>query len=177
MDVRIEDSTSDYVFAHWDRVVLAVWRGKTTSSAVRRGELFFDQHATRCAGPVLLLTVIEPAAPLPPLEARMELVAFLQRGAGRIERSALVFEGEGFRAASVRAVVAGMSLFSRPAYPHRVFSSVGNAARFLAGGKSGSPAPHLLIRAMRDARQRAGTSTFVPWIPVPPQPGAPLRRQ
>lgn len=175
MDVRIDDSTSDHVFAHWDRVVLVVWRGKTTLSAVRRGEHLFEQHASRCAGPVLLLTVIEPVAPLPALEARMELVAFLRRGSGRIERSALVFEGEGFRAASVRAVVAGMSLFSRPAYPHRVFSNVSSAARFLAGGKSGSPAPHLLIRAVLDARQRSGTSSFVPWIPVP-QPGAPLPR-
>jgi len=176
MDVRIEDSTSDYVFAHWDRVVLVVWRGRTTLSSVRLGEQVFEQHASRCAGPVLLLTIVEPAAPLPALEARMELVAFLRRGAGRIERSALVFEGEGFRAASVRAVVAGMSLFSRPAYPHRVFSSVSGAARFLAGGKGGSPTPHLLIRAVRDARQPSGTSTYVPWIPVPPYPGAPLRR-
>lgn len=177
MQVRVEESTSDYVFAHWDRIVLAVWRGRTTVAAVRKGDHLMHEHAARCGAPIRLLTIIEEAAPLPPVEARMELVACLKRGAGTIERSALVFEGEGFRAASVRAVVAGVSLFSRPAYPHRVFNSVANAARFLANDGGPQPASHALIRAVRDARRRTGVSTFVPWLPGSPEPAISMRHR
>ncbi len=176
MDLCIEESSSDVVFALWDRVALNIWRGKTTVAALRRGEHLMDQYFSRRGERLLLLTLIEATAPLPPLDARLELVAFLKRANDKVERSALVFEGEGFRAASIRAVVAGASLFSRPAYPHRVFNSVGGAARFLAGGKTGLPAPHLVIRMANEARRRPITSGFVPWVPgTAPLPGPLLR--
>ena len=172
MDLRIDASSDNVVFALWDRVGLSVWKGPTTVALLRRGEQFMDHHLGHRSGELLLLTVIEDKAPLPSLEARVELAANLRRSNGKLERSALVFEGEGFRAASVRAVVAGVSLFSRPAYPHRVFSNVSGAARFLAGGKNGSPAPHLLIRMVHEARRHPSTSRFLPWLPIgTPQPG------
>ncbi|MEO8178971.1 MAG: hypothetical protein ABI895_09080 [Deltaproteobacteria bacterium] len=144
-------------------------------TALRRGAEIFEEHAAVCENRMLLLTVIEEQAPLPPLEVRMELVSSLKAGNGRIERSALVFEGEGFRAASVRAVVAGVSLFSRPEYPHRVFASVGSAARFLGAGKSDSAAPHRVIRMVNEARRSPGTQTFLPWLPGVTQQAGALR--
>lgn len=166
MDVRIEESTVDHVLAVWDRAVIAVFTGRTSFAAVKRCEQVFDQYQQQLAAPLLLLTVVDLAASLPALEVRMELVASLHRANGRVLRSAVVFEGEGFKAASVRAVVAGISLFARPAYPHRVFSRVGSAARFLAGGPDGKPAPHLLIRAVNQARARQGAiGSFPPWLP------------
>lgn len=166
MDVRVEESTADHVFAAWDRVVIVVWRGKTSFAAVKRGEQVMLDHQRRIGEPILLLTVVDVAAPLPPLETRMELVAMLHRANGKILRSVVVFEGEGFRAASVRAVVAGVSLFARPAYPHRVFGRVSSAARFLAGGADGVPAPHEMIRAVAQARARQGSApSFAPWLP------------
>jgi hypothetical protein len=172
MDIRIDASSPNVVFALWDRVGLSVWKGPTTVQLLRRGEQFMEQHLGRRGEPLLLFTVIEDKAPLPSLEARVELAAYLKRCNGKLERSVLVFEGEGFRAASVRAVVAGVSLFSRPAYPHRVFGNVSEAARFLAGGKSGSPAPHMLIRMVHEARRHPSTNSFMPWLPIgTPQPG------
>jgi len=164
MDVRIKLSTRDSVFALWDRVALALWRGNTTAGAVRRGSEILAEHAAAWGSRVWLLTVVEENVPLPALEARMELVSLLKNANGLVERSALVFEGEGFRAASVRAVVAGVSLFSRPEYPHRVFGSVGAAARFLAAGRTDAPAPHRVIRMVNEARHAPGTQTFLPWL-------------
>jgi len=175
MDVRIKVSSRDAVFALWDRVALALWRGKTTSGAVRRGSEILAEHAAAWDGRVLLLTVVEENVPLPALEARMELVSLLKNANGLVERSALVFEGEGFRAASVRAVVAGVSLFSRPEYPHRVFASVGAAARFLGGGRKDAPAPHRVIRMVNEARHAPGTQTFLPWLAGANQTGDGLR--
>jgi hypothetical protein len=172
MHVKIEASTPDAVFAVWDRIALALWRGRTTVAGLLRGGEILAQHAASCSGRSLLLTVVEEHVPLPPLEARIELVSLLQRANGLVERSALVFEGEGFRAASVRAVVAGVSLFSRPEYPHRVFASVGAAARFLGGGKSDSPPPHRVIRMVNEARRAPGTPMGVPWAPAAPPTGS-----
>jgi hypothetical protein len=176
MDIRIEDSAVDHVLAVWDRVVIAVFRGKTSFAAVKRCEQIFDQYQRQLATPLLLLTVVDVEAPLPALDVRMELVASLHRANGRMLRSAVVFEGDGFKAASVRAVVAGISLFARPAYPHRVFSRVGSAARFLAGGPDGTPAPHLLIRAVNQARARQGIIASVPaWLPASGRADSALR--
>jgi hypothetical protein len=171
MDVSVEESSKDHVLAAWDRVVILFFQGKTSAASVRRCEHLIEEHSRRRGEQVLLLTIVDVAAPLPALEVRTEIAGALHRLNGKLARSAVVFEGEGFRAASVRAVVAGVSLFARAAYPHRIFSRVGAAARFLAGGADGVPAPHELIRAVSQARARQGsTPSFAPWLPATPQP-------
>lgn len=146
---------------------MALFRGRTTVQSLRRaGELVALANAARQES-VFMLAVVEEHAPLPTLEARVELVSLLRRVNGLVDRSAVVFEGEGFRAASVRAVVAGVSLFSRPEYPHRVFASVGSAARFLCGGRPDGPAPHRVIRMVDVARRAPGNQTFLPWLQDP----------
>jgi len=172
MDVRVEESTSDHVLALWDRVVILFFRGKTSLGSIRRCEHLIEEHARRRSEQVLLLTIVDMTAPLPALEVRIEIAGALHRLNGKLARSAVVFEGEGFRAASVRAVVAGVSLFARASYPHRIFSRVGAAGRFLAGGADGVPAPHELIRAVNQARARQGSPpSFAPWLPAAtPQP-------
>jgi hypothetical protein len=175
-DLRIEASTRDCVMALWEGVALGLWRGKTTVAAMRRAGQIIATYGAERQSRVLLLTVIEEEAPLPTLEARMEMVAFLKLANAVVERHAIVFEGEGFRAASVRAVVAGVALFSRPDYPCRVFGSIGAAARFLTAGKATNTlAPHRIIRMVNEARRDVGTQTMLPWM-LPPSPlGSALR--
>jgi hypothetical protein len=167
MDIKIELSTRDCVLALWEGVVLGLWRGKTTGAAMQRVGQIVKQYAIERQGPLLILTVVEKNAPLPPSEARAELVSFLKGGNGLVERHGLVFEGEGFRAASIRAVVAGVALFSRPDYPYRVFESVSAAARFLAAGRNGALAPHRIVRMVAEARRDPGTQTLLPWLTPP----------
>lgn len=174
MEIQIDIATRDVVLAVWERVVLAVFIGKTTVQAVRRSaQLVTELHASQ-QSPVLVLTVVDEHAIVPPLEARMELVGCLKRFNGMVERSAVVFEGEGFRAATVRSIVAGVSLFSRPDYPHRVFASVGAAARFLGNGRNDALAPHRVTRMVQAARRAQGTQPFLPWLqgPLSPKPTA-----
>jgi hypothetical protein len=164
MDLKIDVATRDVVLATYDQLLLALFRGRTTVQAVRRaGQLVSELHASR-QEPVLVLTVIEEQAPVPPLDSRMELVGFLKKVNGLVGRSAVVFEGEGFRAATVRSIVAGVSLFSRPDYPHRVFASVGAAARFLANGRNDVIAPHRVIRMVAELRRAPTSQAFIPWM-------------
>jgi hypothetical protein len=171
MEMKIELSTRDCVLAAWEGVVVGLWRGKTTAAAMQRVGQLVNRYAIERQAPLLILTVVEKNAPLPPSEARAELVSFLKGSNGLVERHAVVFEGEGFRAASIRAVVAGVALFSRPDYPYRVFESVGAAARFLAAGRNGTLAAHRLVRMVAEARRDPGTQTLLPWL-TPPARGA-----
>lgn len=176
MDVKLEANNSDVVIAVWDRVVVAVFRGRTTVAGLRCGREVIAQHSAACNGPILLLTLIEANAPLPHLDARVEIITLLKEANGKVERSGIVFEGEGFRASTVRAIVAGVSLFSRPEFPHRIFSSVGSAARFLVGGRSGGGmGPHRVIRVANEARRAPATPAFVPWLSDTGQATAALR--
>jgi hypothetical protein len=164
MEVKLEVNNADVVIAVWDRVVVAVFRGRTTVAGLRSGREVIAQHAAACNGPILLLTLIEANAPLPQLDARVEIITLLKEANGKVERSGIVFEGEGFRASTVRAIVAGVSLFSRPEFPHRIFASVGGAARFLVGGRNGGMGPHRVIRVANEARRARPDPAFVPWM-------------
>ncbi len=170
MDVRIQETSHDVVFAVWDRVALAVWRNNTTVGGLRRAERIFQEYVMERSEPLLMLTLIESTATLPSLEARIELATVLKRANGLLERSALVFEGDGFRAASIRAVVKGVSLFSKQSYPHGIFGSVSAAAQFLTQGALGTPAPEQIVRATQLARRAPARDAVAP--PAPSGNGA-----
>jgi hypothetical protein len=47
--------------------------------------------------------------------------------------TAVVVEGTGFKAAAVRAVVAGLRLVTRTSFPRRAFDTVGPASQWIYG--------------------------------------------
>jgi hypothetical protein len=134
---KIENSTKDYLLATWQHVFLALFRGETSVDAVRDAQRVFDQHMTANPEGVLLLTIVEQGAPMPEASARNEIGKLLRSGAGRTKKSAVVYEGDGFRAAAVRSVVTGLAVFSKPPYPHKIFGKVSEAAGFLADPSKG----------------------------------------
>jgi hypothetical protein len=170
MDVRIEHSTPDAVFAGWGRVVLVIWRGTTSVAELRRAEQFLGEHVARCKDFVLALTLVDARAPLPSLESRRALIALLQRANGKVERSALVVEGDWLRATSVRAVVAGVSFFSRPNYPHRVFVSLLSAARFLGVAEDAASGAQRLAELIGIARVAPFTARLEGVLPADTRP-------
>jgi len=154
-------STKDYLFATWQHLMLAVWRGHTTMDGVREGQRVFHEHIKNHPGGVLLLTVVEDGAPMPDADARNELGKLLQSGAGHTKKSAVVYEGEGFRAAAVRSVVTGILVFSKPPFPHKVFARVAEAAGFLAseGGQITGKQLADLVHDVRERSKKALAST------------------
>jgi hypothetical protein len=170
MDVRIALSTSDAVMAGWGRVVLVIWRGRTTVADLRRAEQFLGEHVARCQDFALVLTLVDARAPLPPLESRRALIGLLQRANGKVERSALVVEGDWLRSTSVRAVVAGATFFSRPNYPHRVFGSLFPAARFLGVAEDAATSSQRLAELIGIARLAPLTSEVEGVLPVDTRP-------
>jgi hypothetical protein len=141
MSATLRASTKDYLFATWQNFLLALWCGETTTKGVREGQRVFDEHAKEFPGGLLLLTVVEEQAPMPPSDARNALGELLRSGTGKTRKSAVVYEGAGFRAAAVRSVVTGITVFSRPPFPHKIFATVADAVGFLA--EPGLPATQL----------------------------------
>lgn len=107
--------------------MICLWRRETTPSAV---QALYDVTA-RLGTPSGMLTVVEANAALPNSQVRAAVANVLRDSARSVVCSALVFEGEGFRAAAVRAITTTISQLARAPFPHRVFGTVEEAARWL----------------------------------------------
>jgi hypothetical protein len=68
----------------------------------------------------------------PDAKARERINQLTERYAHRTRASALVFEGGGFGAATVRAVVAGISMITPHPFPYRVFAYVNTAVEWFS---------------------------------------------
>jgi hypothetical protein len=154
----IRDSTKDHIIGAWERVAVVVFREETTIEGVRNLTAVCDDLARQHPEGIFLLTIVAPNAPMPPSVVRSAVAAFLAARAGQLIASAVVYEGAGFRAAAVRSVVTGVSMVSKPPYPHKVFSSVAAAARWFAGM---SPIARIwggdaIVAAVTEMRGRSG---------------------
>jgi hypothetical protein len=127
------DATRDHVVATYNRVILLVFERDTTLGAVVALRKALDYLDGKYPSGIALLTVVSENAPLPSQEARDAMSSVATGAAGkRLRRSAVVFEGGGFRSALVRGVATGLQLVAKLPFPHRVFHSVELAAAWLA---------------------------------------------
>jgi hypothetical protein len=122
----------DYCFAEWRDVFIILWRKQTTMEGVERLMELCNAFAAERPH-FFLLTVVEMNAPLPEAKVRERLATFLAQHGQKIKRSAVVFEGSGFRAAAVRGVVTGLTMLARMPYPHKVFAASREAAGWMRG--------------------------------------------
>lgn len=115
----------------WRNLLIAVWRTETRAPAVDAVSAVLAK-LSRTHRDVALLQVIEEGATAPDADARRAISNMLKHNGSVIRCSAVVYEGDGFRAATLRAVVTGIALLSRPLYPHVVFASTISAINWTA---------------------------------------------
>lgn len=127
------ECTEDHAFGIYRGALLYVWRRRATAESCRvwRRVMYEASRRPRIA-PGVVLGIVEATSPPPDLEVRNELVQLVADNVnGYIRAGAVVYEGDGFRAAMVRGVTTGLQLLSRHAYPQTVCSSVAAGASFL----------------------------------------------
>jgi hypothetical protein len=151
----IREVTDDHIIMIWDRSVCVVWKKATTLAGVEKLTSVYNEQAGRHPDGLYLLTIVEPTASLPPPEAREALAVFLRGGGGRTRLSAVVHEGNGFRAAAVRSVVTGLAMLVRLPYPHEIFATVEQAAKWLATSKHKDVDAEYTVLAVTHARRAA----------------------
>ncbi|HEY6877594.1 MAG TPA: hypothetical protein VI299_06220 [Polyangiales bacterium] len=139
----------------WDRCVGVVWKRETTAEGVEALTEAYREQTARYPSGVYLLTIVEKDAPMPPVEQREAVAVFLRSGAGRTRMSAVVIEGTGFRAAAVRSVVTGLAMLVRLPYPHEIFSSLEQAAKWLGTTPHNDVDPDYTVLAVSHARRSA----------------------
>lgn len=133
--MRVLARDNDHLVFTYDRLFTMVWRHETHAAAVSRAMQLLDTFAESLTPKrFCLLTVVEPTAPLPPSAARAALARLLRINADYLIRSAVGYEGAGFRAAAVRGVATGIAVLSNHQFPHRIFAGVEPATEWLASG-------------------------------------------
>lgn len=133
--LRILDSCEDCAVGLIDGGVLLVWRTRV----VPRGVRWLARALSECAkaGPgtrCLFHTVILPDCQLTTsTEVRDELADLLKRREHQISAAAITYEAEGFRGTLARSIITAINLASGSRFPARVFSTLPDAADWLAG--------------------------------------------
>jgi hypothetical protein len=148
-------STPDCLVLTWDRCVGVVWKRETTPEGVDALTTTYREQASRYPSGVYLLTIVERDAPMPAPPQREALAVFLRSGGGRTRMSAVVIEGTGFRAAAVRSVVTGLAMLVRLPYPHEIFGSMEQAAKWLGTTPHNDVDPDYTVLAVNHARRAA----------------------
>lgn len=122
----------DHIVGWWRDLHFIFWCGETRMPAVHAlGEDLGRMVESRPGGIGVFVSVAEHVA-LPSGPARAELSAMLREHSASIRASCVAVEGSGFRAATVRSVLAGISFVVRPGYPHRVTDSLFASVDWLA---------------------------------------------
>jgi hypothetical protein len=117
--VHVLAACHDYAVGTWANVFVNIWRHETTLGAANTVRAACDRFGEVHPRGVLLLTIIHDKAPAPAPVARNVIADWLKNG-HYIRASAVVMEGQSFRAAFVRGVVTGLTLLARQPFPHQV---------------------------------------------------------
>ncbi|MDB4974974.1 MAG: hypothetical protein JWN48_3315 [Myxococcaceae bacterium] len=130
--LEILDLAPHHVLATWRNVGIALWIDDTPVAAVESAQAMLSRMASEQPGGVGFLQVVCEGCQQLDNEARAAIQTLLRSGRGYIREAPVVFEGNGFRAATVRAIVAGIAAISNHGFPHRVYSTVAIATEALA---------------------------------------------
>jgi hypothetical protein len=129
-------------------MLFMVWRGHTTAAAYRHGIVAAQDLNRRHPEGIGVCQLVELEAEPPDSEARAAFV-HLMRMPG-IRHFTVTYEGSGFKAAAVRAVISSAHALGRPKFAHAVHASLADAARWHAKQQAilGRPETATLIERM-----------------------------
>lgn len=155
----IHVSDAVHVSATWNDLLLVCWRKAPTLAALD------DVHeATRrllIAHPdgVGVLGIAQSGMPMIGAAERKRAADLLKDFGKTMRFLASVIEGDGFWAGTTRSVMTAITLMARPPCPTKIFSTVTDAAGWMAPSL-GAPAPSALSieRAVIAMRRQAGPS-------------------
>lgn len=133
-------------------IAISVWDGPATTTHARAAAaLLASVH--RAEKSMLVLAVLGPNNPPPDGEVRDIIAQQVTKCEDRIRAVSQVIEGQGFRAATIRAVLTGMSLVLRTKRPEKVCNTVEEAASFLAPHTQGRVSAFDITRAVAELRE------------------------
>lgn len=148
-DGKIRASAPEFTIAVHGSVLVLVWHGRTTLQGVQAARQLSGTPAVELAL-VLVEKVTHAPDPLTSRELKMWAAEFSPR------RVAVVFEGQGFAAAAVRAVIVGIRALKTARGTSELFASISAAAAWLKKHHSATPGVADLpsyVETLRTARR------------------------
>ena len=114
---RLVADKPGYRFVAWEDTAIVVWLEAPTVDATAQMYSFVTALAAERKASIYILVFIESLATMPDAQARKAMGESMAQTASITKEVVGVIEGEGFRAAAVRAVASGMQLFARKTAP------------------------------------------------------------
>lgn len=132
--VEVMHKGDDLWIAHWGNVCFVTWRNKpTVEGATALGRHYLTLARKNPKG-FFTFGTIEANVPNPDEPARKAISASMDAVEKHLLASAVAVEGTGFAVAALRAALATMSMLTRSRFPRKFFSTVGDAAAWMAKG-------------------------------------------
>ncbi len=148
--IKVVKSTPHYMLAVCGPVFIVEWRDSTPLEGCHALRTECERYAKTRPEGVGLLTIVQATAPPPESKQRDMIANFLRGGSDYIKCSAVVVEGDGFRASLVRGVVIGLTMLARQKFPHQV-QSMPNAVAAFARVLEPNKDPAKTAQALEDA--------------------------
>ncbi|MDB4975873.1 MAG: hypothetical protein JWN48_4214 [Myxococcaceae bacterium] len=117
-----------YVLASWRMIGIAVWIDETPVGAIRAAQGLLERLALECPDGIAFLQVIGESNQSIETPARDALKELLRASRGALRAAPVVYEGTGFRAAAIRAIVTGLLSQRSYGFSHRVYSTLEDGA-------------------------------------------------
>jgi hypothetical protein len=131
LKLQVVERSTEFSCGSYGPLAISVWdRPATEPDARAASQLLRTLSTTRSE--VLVLAILGPNTPPAGSEIRDIIGKALQDLGPKLRGSATVVEGQGFRAAALRAALLGMSMVVRSSHPQKTFATVGEAAAFLS---------------------------------------------
>lgn len=130
MKLDVRKATKDYALALYGPILIQLWQTGTPDEGARAARVLALELSRSQFPEVGTIAIVPADAGLPSADARDSL-AHLPGDLGKATALALVREGDGFRASTIRAVLTGIMLVSRNNVPHQVFSATDSASSWL----------------------------------------------
>ncbi|WP_394839341.1 hypothetical protein LVJ94_20860 [Pendulispora rubella] len=151
MNLRLVTRAPGFATGSIGNLAISFWESQQTAEQAHHAAEVLSALG-RTEGRVLVLAVLPPTAPAPSNAVRSVISNAFTRLGSQIHAVANAVEGDGFRAATMRAVVTSMALVIRPSYPVKTVATVEDAAEFLAAHSDGRLTVSDIVLASRELR-------------------------
>jgi hypothetical protein len=128
----LKASGPTFVCATWENAIIYLFNGQITKDILLQIDAVHDELATRFPGRTVAVSISAANLPLPDAEARALSTQLIKKRPPDAVVSAIVLEGNGFWAASARAVITTMFLVAGTARKNKVFATIKDAAEWAA---------------------------------------------
>ena len=150
-DLRIVGQTSEHVMVVEGDLVIHRLRGAVTQAYLDHSAVGLKAATEQSAdGKYVLVVLIEATAKIPESGVRAESTRLWKKTESALRGHVIVLEGDGFWAAAVRSVLAGIMIVGRSAVPREVVRKDDDAMKFLAKLEPSLPARY--VRAIGKVR-------------------------